>query len=114
MKKLYTAQSPLVITHLKNLLESGGIRCVVKNLYLAGAVGELPPIECWPELWVLDDLRYPEARRLLDRILAPVRPAEKPWHCQKCAIDIDGQFSECWNCGGERPLFESTNRAKTG
>jgi len=31
MKKLYTAQAPLMIDHLKNLLESGGIECVVRN-----------------------------------------------------------------------------------
>jgi hypothetical protein len=114
MKKLYTAQSPLVISHLKNLLESGGVRCTVKNLYLAGAVGELPPIECWPELWVLDDQRYAEARRVLKRVLAPLRAAAKPWHCKKCRIEIDGQFSECWNCGGGRPLFQDAPRQKVG
>ena len=113
MKKLYTAPNPLVIGHIKNLLESGGIRCSVKNIYLAGAIGELPPIECWPELWVLDDRRYPEARRVLKRTLAPLRPAVRPWHCQKCRTDVDGQFSECWNCGGARPLFETTPRDKT-
>jgi hypothetical protein len=114
MKKLYTAQSPLIISHLKNLLESGGVRCTVKNLYLAGAVGELPPIECWPELWVLDDQRYAEARRVLKRVLAPLRPAAKPWHCKKCRIEIEGQFSECWNCGGGRPLFQDAPRQKVG
>ena len=105
MKKLYTAQSPLVISHLKNLLESGGIRCTVKNLYLAGAIGELPPIECWPELWVLDDQRYAEARRLLDRTLAPLRAVAMPWTCRKCDIEVEGEFSECWSCGSRRPLY---------
>ena len=114
MKKLYTAQSPLVISHLKNLLESGGILCTLKNVYLAGAMGELPPIECWPELWVLDDQRYPEARRVLKRVLAPLRPAAKPWRCRKCRTEVDGQFSECWNCGVGRPLFEDATRQKVG
>ena len=67
MKKLYTTQNPLTISHLKNILESGGIQCVVKNLYLSAAVGELPPIECWPELWVIDDARYAEAREVVEK-----------------------------------------------
>jgi hypothetical protein len=112
MKKLYTAQNPLTISHLKNILESGGIKCVVKNLYLSSAVGELPPIECWPELWVIDETRYPEAQEVLNRTLAPVRPVSKRWKCRNCGHDIEGQFSECWNCGESRPLFEDT-RDKT-
>jgi hypothetical protein len=112
MKKLYTAQNPLTISHLKNILESGGIRCVVKNLYLSSAVGELPPIECWPELWVIDDAKHAEAREVLDRTLAPLRPVSKRWNCRSCGRDIEGQFSECWSCGSSRPLFEDT-RDKT-
>jgi Putative prokaryotic signal transducing protein len=106
MKKLYTEQNPLVVGHLKNLLESGGIRCTIKNLYLAGAIGELPPIECWPELWILDDQRYAEARRLLERTLAPLRAVADPWMCRKCGIEVEGEFSECWSCGGGRPLYK--------
>jgi hypothetical protein len=116
MKKLYTAQNPLTISHIKNILESGGIKCVVKNLYLAGAAGELPPIECWPELWVADDARYDEAREVVSRILAPLRSVAKRWRCRSCARDIEGQFSECWHCGASRPLFEALGNktAKTG
>ena len=107
MKKLYTAQNPLTISHLKNILESGGIKCVVKNLYLSSAVGELPPIECWPELWVIDETRYPEAQEVLNQTLAPLRSVSKRWKCRNCGRDIEGQFSECWNCGNSRPLFEA-------
>jgi len=39
MKKLYSAQDPLMIGHLKNVLENQGIDCVIKNTYLASAVG---------------------------------------------------------------------------
>jgi len=113
MKKLYTAQNPLTISHLKNILESGGIKCVVKNLYLSSAVGELPPIECWPELWVVDDARYAEAQEVLNRTLAPVRSVSKRWTCRKCGREVEGQFSECWNCGSERPLFEDTKTEPT-
>ena len=107
MKKLYSAQNPLMVSHLKNILESGGIECVVKNTYLSSAVGELPPIECWPELWVIDDARYAEAQAVLGRALAPLRPVSKPWRCRKCDREVEGQFSECWNCGSSHPLFDA-------
>ena len=88
-----------MIDHLKNILESGGIECVVRNLYLGAAMGEIPPIECWPELWVVDDERYEEAEAVLKGALSPVVGLEKPWKCKGCGETIEGQFTECWNCG---------------
>jgi Putative prokaryotic signal transducing protein len=107
MKKLYSAQDPLMIAHLKNVLEASGIDCVVKNTYLSSAAGEIPPIECWPELWVLKDARYAEARKILGRTLTPLRPVSKPWSCSKCGKEVEGQFSECWNCGSSRPPLKA-------
>lgn len=104
MKKLYSAQDPLMIGHLKNVLESQGIDCVIKNTYLAGAVGELPPIECWPELWVVDDAEYSVAEEVLAKALAPLGSVKRPWKCKRCGEIIEGQFSECWNCGARQWL----------
>jgi hypothetical protein len=44
-----------MIWHLKNVLASFGIRLLDRNFDLSSGAGELPPIECWPELWVVDD-----------------------------------------------------------
>lgn len=103
MKKLFTAQDPLMISHLKNVLENQGIECVIKNTYLAGTVGELPPIECWPELWVVDDAAYSGAEEVLEKALAPLGSVKKPWKCTQCGEEVEGQFTECWNCGNARP-----------
>ncbi len=103
MKKVYSAQDTLMVGHLKNVLEIHGINCVIRNMYLAGAAGELPLIECWPELWVVDDLRYSEAQLVLKETLAPLELVRKPWRCAKCGKVIEGQFTECWNCGNIRP-----------
>jgi hypothetical protein len=102
MKRLHSAKDPLMIGHLKNVLDTFGIRCVARNSDLISAAGELPPVECWPELWVVDDDKFGRARSILRKTLAPLQSVKKPWHCVGCGETIEGQFSECWNCGRDR------------
>ena len=102
MKKVYTAKDPLMIGHLKNVLATFDIKSVTKNYDLSSAAGELPPIECWPELWILDDHRHAEAEAILKKALAPLKSVKKPWQCTGCGEEIEGQFSECWKCGRSR------------
>ena len=99
MKKIYTSPDRLMVFHFKNVLESDNISCVVKNEFLAGAAGELPPNECWPELWIENDKKYANALEILekDSIIALVpKPA---WTCTKCGEQLEGQFTDCWQCG---------------
>ena len=91
-----------MIGHLKNVLDTFGIKCIARNSDLNSAAGELPPVECWPELWVVDDEKFGRARSILKKTLAPLQPVKKPWHCGGCGEMIEGQFSECWNCGRDR------------
>lgn len=102
MKKVYCAKDPLMIGHLRNVLVTFGIKCVTKNLDLSTAAGELPPIECWPELWVVEDEKSAKAKAILKKTLAPLSSVKKPWLCSACGEKIEGQFSECWKCGGDR------------
>ena len=102
MKRVYSAKDPLMISHLKNVLAAAGIRCVARNVDLISAAGELPPVDCWPELWVIDDEKFGRAAAVLKKALAPLRIVKKPWHCGGCDETIEGQFSECWKCGRDR------------
>lgn len=102
MKRIYSAKDPLMIGHLKNVMATFGIHCVARNLDLISGAGELPPIECWPELWVVDDAKVAKARGILKRTLAPLASVKKPWICRGCGETLEGQFSECWNCGYDR------------
>jgi hypothetical protein len=43
MQRLYSSSDPLLIGHLKTVLEQHHIGCFTKNAYLLGAAGELPP-----------------------------------------------------------------------
>ncbi len=102
MKKLYSSQSHMMVAFLKQLIESHGIRCMVKNELLAGAAGELPPIECWPELWVTDEGLYDRAQQLIKDALNSESHDQARWQCSGCAELLEDQFAQCWNCGRMR------------
>jgi len=99
MRKVYSSQDSLLLGHFKNLLEGEGIECLVRNEYLRTGAGEIPPIECWLELWVADDSEADRARRLLEEALEASRPAPGGWQCPGCGEQVEGQFARCWNCG---------------
>jgi hypothetical protein len=56
---------------LKSLLEKADIPCMIRNEYLSMALGELPPTECSPELWILKDEDYPRAKEIVDAWRTP-------------------------------------------
>lgn len=43
MKRLFVSADALLVGHLRTVLEQHHIPCLVKNAYLLGAAGELPP-----------------------------------------------------------------------
>lgn len=101
MIRLHIDSDGLIVGHLRQVLADHGIDCLVRNEYLQGGVGELPPNECWPELWIIDERDLEPARRLLHALLGPP-PAKPPWTCAQCGEGMEGQFSHCWQCGSER------------
>ena len=111
MKKIYSAKDPLMVAHLKNVLTIFGVPCITRNLDLSSAAGELPPIECWPELWITNDEKFDRAKSIIRKTLAPLESVKKPWRCAGCGEELEGQFTECWNCGRSR-LRSENNRKK--
>lgn len=91
------------VAHLRNVLESAGIPCEVRNDRLGGAMGEIPFVECWPELWVDQDRDAKRAETLIRQALSAT-PAGQDWHCERCGESIEGQFEQCWFCGAGRPV----------
>lgn len=98
MKKLTTSESLVTINHFKNLLASEGIPSRIKNEHLGSIVGEMPFVEVWPELWVVNDLDFDRAKQLIDAAISDESPRES-WRCRKCGEENEGQFAACWNCG---------------
>lgn len=84
---------------LKELLDREGIPCLLRNDQLSSAVGEIPFVECRPELWVVDDEVYPRARMLLDAWLNSSTSDHGSWACPGCGEICESQFGACWACG---------------
>ncbi|MFN7887314.1 MAG: DUF2007 domain-containing protein [Betaproteobacteria bacterium] len=102
MKLLTRCDHPLQAAHLANALRAAGVRCEVRNTQLASAIGDIPWLECAPQLWVLDDLDEARAQLLLAELRrAPDGP---PWTCAACGEVLEAQFGQCWKCGAARPL----------
>ena len=102
MKLVYSAESVVNVAHMRNVLESAGIRCAVRNYHLAGAIGEIPFVECWPQVWAVEEYQHVEAERLVAAELNGTRPGPA-WTCPECRERIESQFTACWRCGCERP-----------
>ena len=100
MIKVHASESLLEIAHLRNVLESAGIPCEVRNDRLAGAIGEIPFVECWPQLWVRNAGDVLRARALIDEALRPFTEAEA-WVCPRCGERIEPQFAQCWHCAAK-------------
>ncbi|EPJ44914.1 MAG: hypothetical protein OFPI_38680 [Osedax symbiont Rs2] len=90
----------------KNIVESASIKVFLKNEYSTGAVGELPPVENWLELWVVEDLHYERAQQLLE-VFNTQELAD--WGCVKCSEINGGAFDFCWNCEASSHYSETVS-----
>lgn len=100
MKLLLRCDHALQAAHIANALRAAGIACEVRNTTLAGAVGEIPWLECAPQVWISDDFDEARARELLREL---TQPAKGPnWRCANCGEELAPQFGACWACGAQR------------
>jgi hypothetical protein len=105
MKKLHTFT---LVDHaeaglLKELLKQEGVVCLIRNEHLFAALGEIPFLECLPELWVVDDDVWPRAKLLLDSWFKREENTVS-WTCSACGETLEGQFGACWQCGKARDV----------
>lgn len=108
LKRIYTAANAVDAHMFKDLLAQEAIDALVRGddfVPLQG--GSLFRMETRPSVWVLDDDRLPRARELAAEFGSGRPPVAEPssWRC-RCGETMEGQFTECWNCGRERPEGE--------
>ena len=101
MKKIYSTEDNMMAGHIKSILQMEGIDCLIKNQHLSSAMGEIPPIECWPEIWIHSDEDYDRAMKIVTSAFTPKVTDLKPWRCH-CGEEIEAQFTACWQCGSQR------------
>jgi len=96
MKRVFRAASLIQVAHARNVLLTAGIQSELRNQYLAGALGDLPMLETWPQLYVEDDDEQAALRALARATAAPAGVA---WTCEHCGEVLEPQFTSCWRCG---------------
>ena len=102
MVKVYCAPILAQVEHMKNVLGMYGIEAAVTHQFLSAAVGEIPPIEAWPQLWVSEE-DAGRARTVVAEAESEVCGAPAVSICPRCGEEVEGQFAVCWHCGAELP-----------
>jgi len=99
MKRVMTLSESAELELLKNVLEEGGIHCVLKNAQLAQA---LPIMPFNTELWVVNDADLPQAQELCYDWFKPEPDDLDAWVCPWCDRRVGNRFDTCWECGTKR------------
>lgn len=102
MKRILSSHDLISVHHARNLLEAAGISAVVRNELLSSAMGELPPVECQAELWVVDEREAERAEQILREGRMPEAAMGPGWRCAHCGEALEAQFTQCWRCGSTR------------
>lgn len=89
------------VGQMQSLLESHGIETFIRNQFGSSVMGEVPFVEVVPQLFVLKQKDVDRAVELLQSNRAVAQSAVD-WTCPGCGVDVDGQFSHCWQCGCAR------------
>lgn len=100
MKLLTRCDQTLQAAHIANALRAAGIACEVRNTTLSSAIGDIPFLECAPQVWIAHDLDEARARMLLRELMQPV--SGPTWRCAQCGEELEPQFGACWACGSPR------------
>jgi anaerobic ribonucleoside-triphosphate reductase len=100
MLRVYTGEVLALVENMKNVLKMHDIESYIKNQYLSAAIGEIPPQESWPQLWVSDQ-DFEHARKIIEDAEKDPPESQEILICSKCGEEVEGQFARCWNCGAE-------------
>lgn len=103
LKRAYIAADPVDAHIVRGMLEAQGLHAVVKGDIAWSARGETPLTDdTAPAVWVREeDLQ--SARELIE---SQHRAGGSDWKCRKCGERLEGQFTQCWNCGAVRAAPE--------
>jgi hypothetical protein len=99
MLRLTQAPNIAIAAFWVDALRQAGIEATVQGYFLGAAAGELPPDQCLPQIWLMDDAQQEKARSLLHELTH--RP-QRRWLCE-CGEMVEGGFEQCWRCERQMP-----------
>lgn len=100
MKKFYSDYNQIKVRQIKAILDDAGIPNFLKNEYIQGASGEIPPHEALPEIWLTDpDVHTAKANKLVAQMLDDLAQFDNTdWVCNQCSQTNEAPFLICWQC----------------
>ena len=107
MKRVYTSHDQFQVKLIQSQLQSMGIECYLKNEYLSGAIGELPPLEAWLELWLVNESDIEKAMSVINQLSEESNKEIVDIICRHCEETNPSTFELCWSCGKEIELSDS-------
>lgn len=102
MIKVFEDFDYMRVGQMQSLLESHDIKTFLKNQFGFGGTGELPFVETVPQLFVLRESDVAKAKELLEEADKDIA-GSADWVCPKCGTEVEGSFTECWNCAEKEP-----------
>lgn len=100
MKRLVQAPNLALATLWADMLDGVGVAASVQRAHVCALVGQIPPDQCLPEVWVHEPEQFAQAQALLHEWQ---HLPHRHWACRGCGELVDGPFEQCWNCGAARP-----------
>src|SRR5690606_8240612 len=86
---------------VRTLLEAQGIAATVHGANASTWLSPLMGPAVAPGVYVRE-ADVSSATDLIQRYQQHDLPAGQPWTCRRCGEAIEGQFTQCWNCGATR------------
>jgi hypothetical protein len=97
MKKVYSTEILANAWNIKNVLEQHDIEAVIKNENLFSVSGEVPFLECLPQIWV-KHLDFVRAKQIIADLGSSSEEVGPDWVCASCGEPNLSNYAVCWSC----------------
>ena len=103
MTLVYSHPDPAVTHLVRGALEQIGVDAIVRGERPGAAMGEVPPVAAWSEVWASAADRHEEIEAVLRDLTAEPDADAEPWTCAACGETVEAHFGACWACGAAAP-----------
>lgn len=101
LRRVYGARDGTEAEFVRMLLEQAGIEAVVEGAATDAVLGPVLGAPAAASVWV-PEAQMGDARNVIESYQRGQPDRGDAWTCPTCGEAIEGQFTECWNCGTSR------------